>query len=523
MSDENYRVPRYSGLISDGPPTNSLNTNNRYRNGEVRRPQQPNGGQNNNNRRVPNKPNPKRVEQPVAGKGPKNVNVRQENLKKHKKNKFSLKKMVAIGTVVAGLATGIFFASHKKDKIQVPDQFVSTGIAIETDAQLSEVENDFTLIKLNNWKNGISDNSLGNIDFCETNKVPYGIIIESDAKNEKEAKADAAIADAILDGKDLSCPIYYDITSICDNLDAEQVSSISDAFSDSLKRDYEVGVCVSEDYLMTHDDFECEKLVVCDDLEINYTGDYTMCYFSETEEYYSNKEFSKTMTFINERGQDDIKGIDVSQYQGDVDWSSIVEQDVNFVIMRFSSFYGFHSGENLNIDDRFYEYAAACEALEIPYGIYCYSTATTVAEAKLEAKVTLEALERHGLKPDLPIYYDAETDYHFNNPEQTALLAKAFCAEVEKEGHSAGLYASYSLTKDMVYRDPSIKDMNKWVAWYKNNTQRTYDEVTQDHIPDVSEIGKYNAVQVTDKAIVQGIKENTVDVNFANDSIGRIR
>ena len=248
-----------------------------------------------------------------------------------------------------------------------------------------------------------------------------------------------------------------------------------------------------------------------------------MCYFSETEEYYSNKEFSKTMTFINERGQDDIKGIDVSQYQGDVDWSSIVEQDVNFVIMRFSSFYGFHSGENLNIDDRFYEYAAACEALEIPYGIYCYSTATTVAEAKLEAKVTLEALERHGLKPDLPIYYDAETDYHFNNPEQTALLAKAFCAEVEKEGHSAGLYASYSLTKDMVYRDPSIKDMNKWVAWYKNNTQRTYDEVTQDHIPDVSEIGKYNAVQVTDKAIVQGIKENTVDVNFANDSIGRIR
>lgn len=525
MSDMKYTPSGY-GLIGDGPPTRSSKTrpiNNRPPNEMPQRKPQT-GSQSRPQNRTQDRPgNQQNRTTSNQRKGTNNVEVRQQNLKKHKKNKFSLKKVVAIGTVVAGLTTGIFFATHKKDKVQVPEQFISTGVTVESDRKLDEVKGDFTFVKLNNWKNGISDESLLNISFCEENQVPYGIIIESDAVTEKEAKADAACVDAILDGKELSCPVYYDITGLCDSLDNDQVVSIAETFTDGLSSSHKSGVCVEDSYLIENDNFDCEKLVICNDFEINYDGEYNMCYFSETEQFYSTEKYEKTITYTDERGEDDIKGIDVSQYQGDIDWVQLKEQEVNFAIMRFSSFYEYHEGESLSIDDKFYENVAACQALDIPYGVYCFSTATTIAEAKLEAQKTIEALKRNALAPELPIYYDAETEFHKNNPDKTAELAKAFCAEVESNGYRAGLYASYSLIKDMVYYDDSIKDMDKWVAWYRYNSERTYDEVTEDHIPDVSAIGKYNAVQVTENALLEGITANTVDVNFANDSIGKIR
>lgn len=521
MSDKMGRVPRYDDLISNSL-TNSSKNNNQAVNNNARSQVQT------NNRQTNNKPNhnssdTKSPKQPRKKKGTKKLNVRHSNLKKQKNSKLVLKTVAIVGTLVVGLAGTAFLINHNRDKIEVPEQFVSTGVAIEAEYRLDEIENDFALLKLNNWKNGISDNSLNNINFCESNKVPYGIIIESDASNEKEAKADAAIADAILDGKNLSCPIYYDITGICENLSPEQVSQITESFTEGLQTSYEVGVCVAEDYLIEHDGFECEKLVICDDSQIGYTGEYDMCYFSQTEDYYSSRDFSKKTIYIDERGEYDIKGIDVSQFQGEIDWGTVAQQNVNFVIMRYCDFKNVHKGSSLDIDDRFYEYAAACEALDMPYGIYCFSRATTVAEAKLEAKIVLDALESHGLKPDLPIYYDTETSFHFDNPSKTVELVKTFCSELEAKGYRAGLYASYSLVKDMCQADPSLKDMDKWVARYKYNNYRGYDEVLEDQIPDVSDIGKYNAVQITDQAVLDGITENTVDVNFANESIRRLR
>ena len=74
----------------------------------------------------------------------------------------------------------------------------------------------------------------------------------------------------------------------------------------------------------------------------------------------------------------------------------------------------------------------------------------------------------------------------------------------------------------MIYVDPTIKDMNKWVARYKNNQKRDYSDVLEEHIPDVSDIGKFSAVQVTSEAYIDGIDANSVDVNFANETFGKI-
>ncbi len=103
---------------------------------------------------------------------------------------------------------------------------------------------------------------------------------------------------------------------------------------------------------------------------------------------------------------------------------------------------------------------------------------------------------------------------HFDNPELSATLAKAFCKEIDEAGYSSGIYAPYFLLEDMVNVDPTLKDYEKWVARYKYDNKRGYDEVTEDHIPDVSDLGKVSVVQVTQNATLEGIKGNTVDTNF---------
>ena len=122
------------------------------------------------------------------------------------------------------------------------------------------------------------------------------------------------------------------------------------------------------------------------------------------------------------------------------------------------------------------------------------------------------------LNIDLPIYYDIEGEKHFENPGLSAKLTKAFCTEIESFGYKAGLYASYSLIKDMVNVDESIKDYEKWVAYYKYDNERGYDDVLEGHVPDMPGIGSYRVAQVTQSAKLDGIKANTVDVNFTVSS-----
>lgn len=274
---------------------------------------------------------------------------------------------------------------------------------------------------------------------------------------------------------------------------------------------------------------ELKLMAISDGKEINNSEDYSICYFERVGKYFSEEAYGKEVekqqnnsVYINEEvtsskeTQTAIKGIDVSQYQGDIDWEKVKEEGVNYAIIRFTAFSGFHENGNLNIDDKFYENVAECTRLGIPYGIYCYTKAESEAEAKSEANALINRLKGTGIDKnlDLPIYYDIEMKKHFDNPELSATLAKAFCKEIDKAGYSSGIYASYSLLKDMVNVHPTLKDYEKWVARYKYDNKRGFNEVTEDHIPDVSEIGNVSVIQVTQNATLEGIKGNTVDTNF---------
>ena len=99
-----------------------------------------------------------------------------------------------------------------------------------------------------------------------------------------------------------------------------------------------------------------------------------------------------------------MKGIDVSKWNGNINWKKVAASDVDYAIIRC----GF--GDNYTSqDDKYWETnVKGCEDNNIPYGVYIYSYAQSVSQAKSEAKHVLRLVENHKL--NFPIYLDVEED-----------------------------------------------------------------------------------------------------------------
>ena len=154
------------------------------------------------------------------------------------------------------------------------------------------------------------------------------------------------------------------------------------------------------------------------------------------------------------------RGIDISNYQGTVDWDMVKAAGIDFAILRVGPVYG-------KPDDSFERNAAECERLSIPYGVYYYSYARSVADANKEADRTLAWLGGH--HPSLPVYYDLEDNYILQDPnfskDKLAQIAQAFCNRMEAVGFKSGIYANLNWLNN--YLDsPSLSGYDHWVAQY---------------------------------------------------------
>lgn len=493
----------------------------------------------------------KTANQASQKKSVQNLNVRNENIKKTSKKKrkktnpkLVLKKAATTALATLVLAGGGTLAAKIYRDVKVPVGFDYSGTSISSTRTLpDEIEDDFILIEVNSWKKGISEKSIENIKKCNEKGVPCGILLNSDATTEKEAIADAACILALTEGDKIDCPIYYNIDEIASKLSQENLVEICSSFYEMCKGT-EAGISAEEGILnkiKAKLPNELKLMAISDGKVIEDPSDYSMCYFQRIGKYFSEDAYGKELqerqtdnsvyvsddTTLNKESKTAIKGIDVSEYQGDIDWEQVKEEGVNYAIIRFTAFTGFHDNGMIDIDDKFYENVAECTRLGIPYGIYCYTKAESVAEAKEEATTLIKRLKGTGIDKNLtlPIYYDIEMKKHFDNPQLSADLAKEFCKQIENAGYSSGIYASYSLFKDMVAVDPTLKDYEKWVARYRYDEKRPYKEVTENHIPDVSEIGKVSVIQVTQNAKLPGVKSNTVDTNFDLEGVstGKVR
>lgn len=170
-----------------------------------------------------------------------------------------------------------------------------------------------------------------------------------------------------------------------------------------------------------------------------------------TNDFYSYYGISKSTTTNSTK----LKGIDVSYYQGNIDWTKVAKAGYDFAILRAG--YGKEISQK---DSKFEEYYGGCKNNGIPCGVYWYSYALTPSEAKTEAKVCLEAIK--GKTFEYPIYIDLEEKDQFaTGKENCSAIVEAFCSVLEDAGYFAGLYCStYYLNN---YITDSVK--NKYVVW----------------------------------------------------------
>lgn len=152
------------------------------------------------------------------------------------------------------------------------------------------------------------------------------------------------------------------------------------------------------------------------------------------------------------------KGIDVSQWQGNVNWTAVKDsKKADFAILRAG--YGRSTSQK---DRQFDSYYNGCKAAGIPVGAYWYNYATTVADAKKEAQACLEVLK--GKKFEYPIYYDIEESATLRKGKSTvSAIAKAFCETLEAAGYFVGIYSMKSALEAYL-NDDVKKAYTVWLA-----------------------------------------------------------
>ena len=153
-----------------------------------------------------------------------------------------------------------------------------------------------------------------------------------------------------------------------------------------------------------------------------------------------------------------IRGIDVSRYQGTINWEKVKKAGIDFTMIGV----GYVIDGVRQSDPRFeYNIKNAIEA-GVEVGVYIYSHATTEAEARAEADFVLNQID--GYKISYPVAFDIEDTVHLGlSTKERTDLTIAFLEEIEEAGYYPMIYASeYWFNSNM---DLSrLTRYDKWVA-----------------------------------------------------------
>lgn len=210
-------------------------------------------------------------------------------------------------------------------------------------------------------------------------------------------------------------------------------------------------------------------------MDFGYEGDYLTCLTDES-----------------------ILGIDVSRYQGQIDWQQVKDAGVEFVMIR-AAFRGY--GNGLLYEDPMAQanYQGAKTA-GLKVGAYLFSQAISVEEAREEARYILEITKDWEL--DMPLVYDWECladDYRTVGVDARQLTdyTIAFCDAVEQAGRDSMVYFNPSQSRKQMHL-AELTEYGFWLAMYTDQMNYPY---------------KVDMWQYTNQGAVPGIRGN-VDINL---------
>ncbi|MBR3518454.1 MAG: Ig-like domain-containing protein, partial [Lachnospiraceae bacterium] len=194
-----------------------------------------------------------------------------------------------------------------------------------------------------------------------------------------------------------------------------------------------------------------------------------------------------------------VIGIDVSKWNGNIDWNAVKASGVKFVIIR-CGYRGSTSGVLVE-DSKFRSNIQGAQAAGLKVGVYFFSQAINEVEAVEEASMTLAMMQGYGVS--LPVFIDTEFTTSRNGRADgldkgaRSAVCRAFCETIRSGGYTPGVYCSKA------WLGPSV-DLNViggykiWMAHYVQQTDYT---------------GHYDLWQFTKNGSIAGI-QGAVDMNY---------
>lgn len=155
----------------------------------------------------------------------------------------------------------------------------------------------------------------------------------------------------------------------------------------------------------------------------------------------------------------EIKGIDVSAWQGQIDWKTVAAYGMDFAILRIT--------ESGNVTDKYFERNyTECQKYNIPTGVYKYSYAMTISEIQSEARKVVSVL--NGRKLQYPVWLDLE--HHKQRvlgAESIHNLAEAFREIIVAAGYKFGIYCNEDWYMNVICSH--LRKYEFWIAHYPDN------------------------------------------------------
>ena len=190
---------------------------------------------------------------------------------------------------------------------------------------------------------------------------------------------------------------------------------------------------------------------------------------------YDELDFQYDGWFLKSTAVECLSGIDVSSYQGEVDWHQVAEAGVDFAIIRLG-YRGYESGKL--VEDKFarQNLEGAAEA-GIQLGVYFFSQALNPNEAREEARFVLDMIDPYEIA--MPVVFDWE---HVNsetartngmNPYAATDCAQAFLEVIDEAGYWPMMYFNSFQSRKLFYLD-QLMDYDFWLALYSDRMSFPY-------------------------------------------------
>lgn len=251
-----------------------------------------------------------------------------------------------------------------------------------------------------------------------------------------------------------------------------------------------------------------------DDIVVADAGEYYFFPISDelVHNTYDPEQFvldeDQIMTYYEDGEMISHKGIDVSRYQGSIDWEKVADDGVEYAFIRLG-IRGYSEGA-IQEDATFENNIKGARRNNIDVGVYFFTQATSVEEAEEEAQYVLDLIEPY--RVDYPVVIDVEAVSNANartnnlTKEERTEYCIAFCEKIRNAGYTPMVYGNLKTFMLMLDLE-QLEDYDKWFAYYDEQFYFPYD---------------FKVWQYTDTGLVNGI-DTDVDLNISFEDLSNER